>query len=80
MQSFDAEENVAAARSIMTALGKLHSFKLPWKKESAEHNEAIMLRSQRNYHCLLDELEHRAISRHFEIEKLGLPKTGELSS
>ncbi|KAF8331052.1 uncharacterized protein EI90DRAFT_2857953, partial [Cantharellus anzutake] len=31
----------------------------------------------RDYHHLLDEIEHRTVSHQFEIEKMGLPKTGK---
>ncbi|KAF8333472.1 uncharacterized protein EI90DRAFT_2916234, partial [Cantharellus anzutake] len=30
---------------------------------------------QRDYNHLLDELEYRAISHQFEVEKMGLPRT-----
>ena len=41
-----------------------------------ERQEAIILQEEWEYHRLLDELELRAVSRQFEIEKLGLLKTG----
>jgi len=43
---------------------------------SPEQQEAIILQEEWEYHRLLDELELHAVSHQFEIEKLGLPKTG----
>ncbi|KAF8323615.1 uncharacterized protein EI90DRAFT_2886562, partial [Cantharellus anzutake] len=48
---------------------------LPWLENCPQRQEAIQLRNERKYHRLLDDLEHRAISRQFELEKMGLPKT-----
>ncbi|KAF8314885.1 uncharacterized protein EI90DRAFT_2947410 [Cantharellus anzutake] len=47
----------------------------PWVPGSPEQLEAIALHQQRDYNHLLDDLEHRAISRQFEVEKMGLPRT-----
>ncbi|KAF8343852.1 uncharacterized protein EI90DRAFT_2901537 [Cantharellus anzutake] len=47
----------------------------PWLPSSPEWLEAIALHQQREFNQLLDELEHRAISRQFEVEKMGLPRT-----
>ncbi len=51
-------------------------FTVPWMLNSPEQQEAIILQEEWEYHRLLDELELHAVSHQFEIEKLGLPKTG----
>ena len=55
----------------------MSSFELPWLPSSPQRQEAIQLRNERKYHRLLDDLEHSAVSRQFELEKMGLPRTGE---
>jgi hypothetical protein len=47
-----------------------------WVPGSPVRVAAEQLRADRRYHERLDDLEHRALSRKFEVEKLGLPKTG----
>lgn len=75
----EANEAVESARSALSALELVLpatvSRTQPWIPGSPERLEAIGLRQQRDYNRLLDELEHRAISRQFEVEKMGLPRT-----
>src|SRR5258705_5459068 len=67
---------VTNACAIIKALEETNSITVPWMLNSAERQEAIVLHQGREYHRLLDELEFRTVSQQFEIEKLGLPKTG----
>ncbi|KAF8332283.1 uncharacterized protein EI90DRAFT_3122714 [Cantharellus anzutake] len=71
-----AIENARATVMALEAALDTWSLSLPWTTDSPQHLEAITLRQQRDYHQLLDELEHHAISRQFEVEKVGLPRTG----
>ncbi|KAF8331681.1 uncharacterized protein EI90DRAFT_3016252 [Cantharellus anzutake] len=75
----EANKAVENARTTVmaleAALADTWSLSLPWTTDSPQRLEAITLRQQRDYHQLLDELEHRAISRQFEVEKVGLPRT-----
>ena len=68
---------VEDAHCIVSTLEATLSFTLPWLPNSPQHQEAIQLHNERKYHCLLDDLEHSAISCQFELEKLGLPRTGK---
>ncbi len=72
-----ANTEVSNAHSIVKALEETNSFLNPWMLNSAEWQEAILLCQEREYHHLLNELELHTVSQHFEIKKLGLPKTGE---
>ncbi|KAF8335339.1 uncharacterized protein EI90DRAFT_3152974 [Cantharellus anzutake] len=74
-QAQRARRKVDEARCIVSALEATSFFTLPWHADSSQRQEAIRLRNQRKYHRLLDDLEHRVISRQFELEKMGLPKT-----
>ncbi|KAF8339940.1 uncharacterized protein EI90DRAFT_3012844 [Cantharellus anzutake] len=74
-QASRAQRKVEDARCIVSALEATSSLTLPWLANSPQRQEAIQLRNERKYHRLLDDLEHRAISRQFELEKMGLPKT-----
>jgi hypothetical protein len=74
--SLRANMEVDNARAIVHALEEVNTFTLPWTQDSVERKEAIILRAEREYHHLLDKLEHGAVSRQFEVEWLGLPKTG----
>ena len=71
-----ANTKVTNARAIAKALEETNSIMVCWMLNSAEWQEAIVLHQGREYHRLLDELEFHAVLRQFEIEKLGLPKTG----
>ncbi|KAF8311412.1 uncharacterized protein EI90DRAFT_2953931, partial [Cantharellus anzutake] len=70
-----AIDTLETARSAVMAIEARSLFILPWTSDSPQHLEAIVLRQQRDYHHILDELEQRAISRQLELEKIGLPKT-----
>ncbi|KAF8311110.1 uncharacterized protein EI90DRAFT_3138775 [Cantharellus anzutake] len=70
-----ANETLEAARSSVLAIEARSSLTLPWALDSPQRHEAVVLRQQRDYHQVLDELEQRAISRQLELEKIGLPKT-----
>ena len=76
-QALCLQQKVEDARCIVSALEVTSSLGLPWVPDSPQHQEAIQLRSERKYHRLLDDLEHCAISHQFELEKRGLPRTGE---
>jgi len=76
MKVIRARQSVEEARSIVSNLAHLHSFDESWEKGSAPRVEAEGLRNNQKYHRLLDDLEHRALSRRLEVEKLGLPNTG----
>jgi hypothetical protein len=76
-QASRAQCKAEDAHCIVSALEATSSLTLPWLANSPQRQEAIQLRNERKYHRLLDDLEHRAISRRFELEKMGLPKTGE---
>jgi len=75
-ESLHATQAVKSTQVIVKALEANGSLELPWTIDSSQWCEAILLQQERKYHQLLDDLEYRAISRQFEIEKLGLPKTG----
>ena len=64
------------AQAIVHALEQVNSFTLPWMPDSAEWKEAVILWAEQEYHHLLDKPEHGAVSHQFEIEQLGLSKTG----
>ncbi|KAF8313291.1 uncharacterized protein EI90DRAFT_3294530 [Cantharellus anzutake] len=70
-----AIDTLETARSAVMAIEARSLFILPWTSDSPQRLEAIVLRQQRDYHHILDELEQRAISRQLELEKIGLPKT-----
>ena len=78
----EANEAVENACSTVTALEgaitNMLSLTLPWTADSPHCLEAIALHQQRNYNQLLDELECCTISCQFEVEKIGLPRTGIL--
>jgi len=67
---------VKNAQVIIKALEETNNFTIPWMPNSAEQQGAIILWGEWEYHHLLDELEFHVVSHQFEIEKLGLPKTG----
>ncbi len=79
--SIQGNEAITSAHSALEALQLVLpdsvSHTQPWVPSSPEQVEAIALHQQRNYNQLLDELEHCAISHQFEVEKMGLPRTGE---
>ncbi|KAF8312768.1 uncharacterized protein EI90DRAFT_3137116 [Cantharellus anzutake] len=74
-QALCVQRKVEEARCIVSALEATSSLALPWHVDSPQCHEAIQLHSERRYHRLLDDLEHRAISHQFELEKMGLLKT-----
>ncbi|KAF8317233.1 uncharacterized protein EI90DRAFT_3021378 [Cantharellus anzutake] len=74
-QALHAQRKVEDAHCIVSALEAMSSLALPWLENCPQCQEAIQLCNERKYHRLLDDLEHRAISRWFELEKMGLPKT-----
>jgi gamma-glutamylcyclotransferase (GGCT)/AIG2-like uncharacterized protein YtfP len=71
-----ARKSVEEARTIVAIFERSNPISEPWLKGSAPRVEAEVLRNNQQYHRLLDDLEHRAVSRRFEVEKLGLPNTG----
>ncbi|KAF8325410.1 uncharacterized protein EI90DRAFT_3128756 [Cantharellus anzutake] len=77
----EASEAVESAHFALSALSSTLppsiSYSQPWLPGSPEWLEAITLCQQREFNQLLDELEHHAISHQFEVEKMGLPKTGK---
>jgi len=75
----EAVENACAmVMALEGAIANMLSLTLPWMADSPHHLKAIALHQQRDYHQLLDELEYHAISCQFEVEKMGLPRTGIL--
>ena len=75
-----ANTEVSNSRTVANALREANGFSLPWTPDSPKRQEALLLRKEREYHRLLDDLEFHTVSRQLEIEKLGLPKTGESHS
>jgi hypothetical protein len=72
-----ANNTLETAHSVVMAIEARSSFTLPWMPDSPQRLEAVVLHQRRDYHHLLDELEQQAISCQLELEKIGLPKTGE---
>ncbi len=71
---------VTNAQAIIKALEETNQFTIPWTLNLAERQEAIILQGEWEYHHLLDELEFCVVLCQFEIEKLGLQKTGTPTS
>jgi hypothetical protein len=72
-----ANETLNTARLAASAIEARSSLTTPWTPDSLQRREALVLCQRQDYHQVLDELEQRAISRQLELEKIGLPKTGE---
>ena len=78
LQLSQATEALDSAHAAMAALEANSSLTLPWTPDSPQCMEAMTLCQHQDYHHLLDEIEQCAVSHQFEIEKMGLPKTGEI--
>ncbi len=78
LQLSQATKALDSACAAMAALEANSSLTLPWTPDSPQHMEAMTLCQHQDYHHLLDEIEQCAVSHQFEIEKMGLPKTGEI--
>ncbi len=78
IQLSQATKTLESAHAAMTVLETNPILALPWVPDSPQHIEAKTLHGHQKYHQLLDEIKQCAVSCQFEIEKMGLSKTGEI--
>jgi len=78
LQLSQATETLDCTHAVMTALETNPTLVLPWAPDSPQCIEAKTLHEHQKYHQLLDEIKQHAVSHQFKIEKMGLPKTGEI--